>query len=70
MLSSFTKSAFATSGIEIFTLPIPVQTSTESTESTPNTAITEIFLAFRPADACASVGQAGDLVRVFCFMLF
>ena len=39
MLPSSTNSAFITSGIGIFTLPMPVHISTERTESAPNTAM-------------------------------
>ena len=46
MLPSTTNNAFATSEIEIFTLPIPVQISTDITDITPNIAMTMIFDAF------------------------
>ena len=71
MLPSSTNSAFATSGIGIFTLPMPVQTSTEKTEITPKTRITASFAARRLAPMPIAVPPCGaGAETVLLFMLF
>ena len=56
MLPSSTNNAFATSEIEIFTLPIPVQISTD---------ITDIFSCF-----CKKLRyRAAGAVKLFCIRM-
>ena len=71
MLPSSTNSARATSGIEIFTLPIPVQTNTERTDSAPNTAMTiSRDTRRRTIPSGAGLSRAAFELTEICFMPF